>query len=90
MSYKLSQLSPRLSTRTIRMRIIPREFCLPLGAARHDHDELAKSFMQAWLEDDSKPATHLNWGAISGIALSLVVSASVWTALVLAVEKILK
>lgn len=93
MSYKISQLSPRLSTRTIRMRIIPLEFCLPSGAPRQVNREiLAKSFVQAWFEDDSRPAAapHANWGAISGMALSLVLSAGFWTALAMAVGKIWK
>jgi hypothetical protein len=51
-------------------------------------------FLQSWLEDDSsgenKSQGKLNWGAISGLVLSLGISAGFWAGVVLLVQRIWK
>jgi len=49
-------------------------------------------FMQAWFESDtdSSEGRSTNWGAISGLAISLVVSASFWIGAAMLMERLLK
>ena len=46
-------------------------------------------FVQAWVEhDESSFRTRTNWGAISGLALSAVISAGFWTGVAVLIERI--
>jgi hypothetical protein len=46
-------------------------------------------FLQSWIEDDESNAPkRTNWGAISGLALSVVVSAGFWTGLAVLIQRV--
>jgi hypothetical protein len=75
MSFRVLQFPAEGTTRVLRMRVIPEHWSTPSGYS----PEI--SFFQSWFEDDSHPDGHnqgINWGAVSGLALSVVVSASFW------------
>jgi hypothetical protein len=77
MSYRLSQLSPRTSTRGITMRMALRgPWSDPLG------DSPDVQFLRTWLEQDSEADEEaqagINWGLISGLVLAVGVSAAFW------------
>jgi len=78
-SYRRSQLSPQISTRGINLKIAVRNPRIsPFGGSPD------AQFLQSWLECDSDvdhevPDGGINWGALSGLALAIVVSATFWT-----------
>lgn len=85
MSFRLLQFSPGPSTRIIRMRAIPQRWFAPSPYTPQ------LGFLRLWLEDDdSTVKKSINWGAISGLALSLAVSSAFWMGLALTVERIWK
>lgn len=88
MSFKVLQFSPQQGTRVIRMRGIPEAWSGSNPWARDT------GFLSSWLEDDSdeanREARRLNWGPISGLALSIAISAGFWTSVVLTIERILR
>jgi hypothetical protein len=93
---KRFELFPRAGNRP-GMRFVPREFCYPGGSSQELSGEVlrAQSFLQAWFENDSSlreenQGARVNWGAVSGMVLSLVVSAGFWTAVVALAERIWK
>ncbi len=78
MSSRILQLSPRASTRITRHRIAVQA---PRSANALDLASLEMGFLQSWFAFDSDldaGATGINWGAISGLALSFAVSLSCW------------
>lgn len=85
MSFRLLQFSPQASSRVIRMRAVPQRWSSPTVDSREN------AFLNSFLEEDGLLLErHLNWGAISGLALSLAVSAGFWAGLALLVERIWK
>jgi len=87
MSLKVLQFPLQGSTRTVRLRAIPEAWAGHYGYTRD------MSFLSSWLEDDSAPertTRRLNWGAVSGLALSLTISAAFWAGVVLIIERILR
>ena len=84
MSFRLLLSSPRPSTRIIRIVAIPQQWCAPSPYAD-------LGFFRLWFEDDERTVKNcVNWGAISGLALSLVVSSACWAGLALIVERVWK
>lgn len=88
MSYRLMQLSPQASTRVIRLRAVAPEFWTTAHGVSHD-----MGFLAEWFKPDSdceqnEQARRINWGAISGMALSISLSATIWVGVALAVEHI--
>ena len=82
MSYKVLQLSPQASTRAHRSRIVAHESWSAPSATSLDIS-LDLGFLRSWLESDSDfdgdgACGRINWGAISGLALSIAFSASFW------------
>ena len=78
MSYRLSQLSPRTSTRGFEVKLAVHR---AWGSSPGSPDA---QFLRTWLEDDSDLDANaaeggINWGALSGLALAIVVSATFWT-----------
>ena len=85
MSFRLLQLSPQASARVIRMRVIPEPWSSPSVYSR----EL--DFVKSWFEhDESSAEGRTNWGAISGLALAVLVSASFWMGVALVVQRVWK
>jgi hypothetical protein len=83
-SFRLLLSSPKPSTRIIRIVAIPQQWCAPSPYAD-------LGFFRLWFEDDERTVTNcVNWGAISGLALSLVVSSACWAGLALIVERVWK
>jgi len=84
-SSKLLQFVPKASTR---IRIQSESWSAPVGCARDI------GFLRSWFEndfsDDAQEQGQINWGAISGLALSLAVSAAFWAGLVLFIEWVWK
>jgi len=86
MSFKLLQFSPQTSTRAVRMRIIPERWTEGYEYSR------GVRFLPAWMEDESDRAgtRHINWRALSGLALSFVISGSFWVGIGLLVARLVK
>jgi hypothetical protein len=82
-SFRLMQFPPQSSTRIIRMRAI-RE---PWSGPRMYSTE--SGFLRSWIEnEDNSAQERTNWGAISGLALSIVIGASFWTGIALLIERV--
>jgi hypothetical protein len=84
MSFKLLQFSPQPSTR-IRMRNVPDRWTEGYEYAR------GVTFLPSWMED-SEPSwdaetRRVNWGAISGLVLSLAIGGGFWVGLGLLVAR---
>jgi len=74
MSGKVLQLSPQTSTRFTSSRTTVQD---PRSA--QSARALDMGFLPSWFESDPhKGSPGINWGPISGLALSVVVSGSVW------------
>jgi len=82
-SLKTVSFLPEGGTRVLRMHMIP---------ARRIASSASPSsgFLQAWFENETDEGRSPNWGAISGLALSLAISASFWIGTFLLVERLLK
>jgi hypothetical protein len=84
-SSKLLQFSPQASTRILRLRAIPERWS---GSVPSSTDLAA---VDSWSEyEQIDPQKKLNWGAISGLALSVTFSAAFWIGLVVLVERVWK
>lgn len=84
---KLLQFPPSGSSRVVRMRAIPKQWSTPAGYSPDI------GFFQSWLEKDTVPGKQAhghNWGAISGLAISVIVSASFWVGAVMLIQRLLK
>lgn len=74
-NFRVLEFPAEGTTHVLRMRMIPEHWSTPSGYS----PEI--SFFQSWFEDDSRTdGQHegTNWGAVSGLALSVVISASFW------------
>jgi hypothetical protein len=81
-SFKLLQFSPQESTRIIRIQAIPEQWSGPEACSSDI------GFLKLWVEDEQTiVGKRINWGAISGLALSLAVSAGFWMLVGVTVEK---
>jgi hypothetical protein len=85
-NFRLLEFSPQATPRTVRML---------------SHSEYAavspgdKGFLRSWFEQDfdlgeAYMPHRINWGAISGLALALAISAGFWTGLGLLLERVWK
>ena len=88
MSYKLLQFSPEASTR-VRMRTVPERWT---SSYEYSH---AANILPTWVDADHESIwdeenRRINWGAISGLALSLAIGSSVWIGLGFLVARALK
>jgi len=84
MSFKLLQFPPQASTRSMRVpvRWMGLDGCLG-----------GNGFLSSWLDDDNafgQPRRCINWGAIAGMTLSLVISGGFWAGLGLLISRIVK
>jgi hypothetical protein len=75
-SFRILQFPAEGTSRVLRMRAIPEHWSTPSGFS----PEIG--FFQSWFQDDSRIEGQnigsVNWGAVAGLALSVVVSASFW------------
>lgn len=72
MIFKLVNFPPQASTRA--MRVPVRWMCLDSGLG-------GSRFLGAWLDDDNdsdRSHQRVKWGAVAGLALSLVISGGFW------------
>ncbi len=87
MSYRLSQLSPQTSTRGINLTMALRRSSDTSTGSSPD-----AQFLRSWLEYDSEKRGvsrgRINWGAVSGLALAIAVSATFWAAMGLIVVRL--
>lgn len=77
-SFKILQFPGEGTTRVLRLRAIPEQWSTPSGYSPE------VGFFQSWFEDDSRSGNEndrINWGAVSGLALSVVISVSFWAGL---------
>ena len=89
MNHKVLQFSPHASARIMRPRI-----------ARDSRSSsqavvLDMGFAHSWFEfdsdfDDMQTSNRVNWGAISGLALSVAISATCWAGVIWTVNHIWK
>ena len=89
MSFKLLQFSPQTSTRAVRMREVPERW-----TDGYEHSQGVK-FLPAWLDDETvllskSGKRRIHWGAISGMALSLVISGGFWAGVGLLIARVVK
>jgi hypothetical protein len=90
MSYRVLQLSPQSSTRTSRRRNVVQD---PLRAP--SANALDMGFLPSWFEydpelDEGSADARTNWGAISGLALSIAFSATFWVGVAWVVGRVWK
>jgi hypothetical protein len=72
MSFKLLHFPPQASTRSMRV---------PLRWMDLDRCIGGNQFLSSWLADDDYPdqvRRRLNWGALTGLAISFVISGGFW------------
>jgi len=87
MSFKLLQFSPEMSTRTVRIRAVPDYW------RSGYHHPLDVGLGGSWRSDFERPErkkSGMNWGAISGLAVSLVVSGGFWAGMGYIISRIVK
>ena len=88
MSFKLLQFSPPESTRALRMKIVPERWTEGYEYSR------GVRFLPAWLDNDSdfgeRTGRRVDWGAMSGLALSLAISGGFWLGLGLLIARVVK
>jgi hypothetical protein len=87
MTFKLYQLSPYPSTRVIRMTAIPERWWAPYACGSE------VGFLRSWFKRDPDRAgqgLRMNWGALSGLVISLAVSGSFWAGVAVFVQRILQ
>src|SRR5271165_1332278 len=86
MSRKILQLSPQASARVIRRKVAAQSSWSTAPAPSLDMSldlSLDMGFLRVWFESESDHAhstvgRRVNWGAISGLALSVAFSVSCW------------
>ena len=85
MSLRIVRFSPEGSTRVLRPKMVPVRWTTSSASP-------STGFVQAWFESDtdSDEGRSPNWGAISGMALALGISASFWIGAILLIERLLK
>ena len=84
MSFRLLNFPPQASTRTMRV---------PMRWIGLDSDLAGRGFLGSWLDGDNdpdRPQRHVNWGAVAGLALSLVISGGFLTGVGILVERTLR
>jgi hypothetical protein len=92
MSFKLLEFSPQESTRAVRLKMVPERWTEGYEYSR------GVRYLPAWLENDSDSLLagmtgtrrRINWAAISGLALSLVISGSFWAGIGFLVARVVK
>ncbi|MFZ0731331.1 MAG: hypothetical protein WAM79_03295 [Candidatus Sulfotelmatobacter sp.] len=85
MSSKLLQFSPLASTRVLRLRAIPERWSGSFASSTE------VGAIDSWSEyEQSDLHQGVNWGAISGLALSVTFSAAFWIGLAVLVERVWK
>jgi hypothetical protein len=87
MSFKLLQFSPEASTR-VRMRAVPERW-----TSSYEYSRAANAL--PWVEADHDSIwddenRRLNWGAISGLAISMAIGGAFWVGLGMLVARALK
>lgn len=84
MSGKVLQLSPHTSTRIARIGIAH-----PDSRGAHSAVSSDMGFLPTWFQSESRShrSGRINWGAIGGLALCVVISGSVWAGVVWMVSR---
>ena len=82
------EFSPRASTRIFRLRFAIQDPWNPQGSTDN-------GFLRSWFEDnygldEDRPPCRINWRAISGLGLSIAVSAGFWAGVGLMAARIWK
>ncbi len=101
MSSKVLQLSPQSSTRILRKKIAAQPSWIPAPAPSLDMSldlSLDIGFLRSWFESEPDLAEAdlakrsagppVNWGAISGMALSVAFSLICWAGAIWIVERV--
>jgi hypothetical protein len=90
MSYKVVQMSPLSASRMARGTTSAQGSWSALPASSLD-----LAFLKSWLElnpdldlNDLAPSRRFNWGAISGFALTVAISASFWAGVAWTVSRV--
>jgi hypothetical protein len=87
MSGKVLQLSPHTSTRIARTRIAHHD-----SRSTHSPTSPDMGFLPSWFQSESRSGSNrsggINWGAIAGLALSVVISGSAWAGVVWIVARV--
>jgi len=83
MSFKLLQIPPQASTRSMRV---------PLRWMELDGGMGGNGFLSSWLgdPDSDQSRQRLNWGALAGLAISFVVCGGFWAGVGVLVARALR
>ena len=84
MGFKLLQFSPQASTR-VRMRAIPERW-----TQAYEYSRILPSWMEVDAPSWNSQERRINWGAVSGLALSLAIGGGFWVALGLLLARALR
>ncbi len=87
MSVRFSELFPQENTRVMHMTATSDPRTAQSGCSQDN------GIAQSWLDDEShsdlrNAEGHINWTMVSGVALSLAVSASFWAGVALVIERV--
>jgi hypothetical protein len=82
-SFRLMQFPPQSSTRVIRLQAIREPWSAPVYTTE-------SGFLRSWIKNEDGERERTNWGAIYGLALSLLVSVGFWTGVGVIVERVWK
>jgi len=85
-SFRILQFPAEGTVRVLRMRAIPEHWSTPSGYSPDI------GFLQSWFQDDSTSSDHndrTNWGAVSGLALCVVVSVSFWAGVGMLISRLI-
>lgn len=86
-SFRILQFPAEGTTRVLRLRVIPEQWSTPSGYSPET------GFLQSWFEDDSRSgdqSDRTNWGAVSGLALSVAISLCFWAGVGMLVARLIR
>jgi len=73
---------PQMNTRVVRIQAIPEHwYSGSMTSSEY-------GFLKLWVQREDKPESTINWGAISGLAISLAVSAGFWMGVAMLVHRV--
>lgn len=87
MTFRVLQFPAEETIRVIRLNRIPKSW---MGSYTYRGDS---GFLSSWLDDSNEVdpgPRRINWGAISGLALSVAISAAFWTGFALLIERLVR
>jgi hypothetical protein len=88
LSYRFLQLPPQVGTAKENLRVVVTE-CVSPSSRKSTPNDLEILPVEYWMYVDDRGAV-ANWGSFFGLAITLVVGASFWTAVGLLIARLWK